>query len=110
MLGCLVSLAEDVVVARCDRVDACLIGVRVVRILTNVDGLLLDVEADAVGSVRDVRHGDICRQDTFLNRQAARRIEFWIIIAQLCRIAIFLGSIMCVQVYCCASRFQSPDG
>ena len=56
VLGGLVALAEDVVVARCDRVDARLIGVRVVRILTDVNRPVLDVEADAVGSGWDVRH------------------------------------------------------
>ena len=56
VLGGLVALAEDVVVARCDRVDASLIRVRVVCILADINRLVLDVEADAVGAGGDVRH------------------------------------------------------
>ena len=82
MLGGLVALAEDVVVARCDRVDARLIRVRIMRIFADIDGLVLDVEADAVGSGGDVRHADVDGQDGFLDRQAARRAEYWIIVAQ----------------------------
>ena len=99
VLSCLVPLAEDVVVARCDRVDACLIGVRVVCILADINRLLLDVEADAVGSRRDVRHTDVYGEDGLLDHQAARRGKRRIVIAQRCRVAVFFGCVVSVEVY-----------
>ena len=82
VLGGLIALAEDVVVARCDSVDTRLIRVRVVCIFADVDRLVLDVEADAVGSSGNVRHADVDGQDGLLNRQAARCGKHWIIVAQ----------------------------
>ena len=68
ILGCLIALAEDVVVAGCDGVDSRLIGVRIIRVFSDVNLPVLDVEVDAVGSVGDVRHGDIDSKDGLFDR------------------------------------------
>ena len=94
----LVAFAEHVVVTRADCVGPCGVAVVVVRVLPNVDRAVLDVEPYTVSSIREIRHGEVGGEDSFLDHEARRCVENGVIVCDGCGVAILFRRVVRVEV------------
>ena len=92
------AFAEHVVVTRADCVGPCGVAVVVVRVLPNVDRAVLDVEPYTVCSIREIRHGEVGGEDSFLDHEARRRVENGVILCDGCGVAILFRRVVRVEV------------